>query len=191
MEGVCRIRTADPLAGYLLARVELSQSRPSYRPLPDVAQVAWMYQLRFLNCCKPSFCVISVRRGKREREKLTVSSVHRDASIDTVDHWSPMTHRLTSSVHGVRQILFVRKHQQHRVFQLILAQHSVQLVLCLVDTITIVRVDHEDQALRVLEVVSPERPNLVLSSDVLVFDRENKRLAVCVWKERAAICDGE
>lgn len=36
-----------------------SQSRPSYRPSPLVAQVAWMYQLRWRRACKPSFSVIS------------------------------------------------------------------------------------------------------------------------------------
>lgn len=36
-----------------------SQSRPSYNPSPLVAQVAWMYQLRFLNECSPNLSVIS------------------------------------------------------------------------------------------------------------------------------------
>mgnify|MGYP004415987879 CR=1 FL=1 len=46
------------------------------------------------------------------------------------------------------------------------------------DAVAIVTIDDEDQALRVLEVVSPQRTNFVLSSDiphrernVLVFDR--------------------
>ena len=46
------------------------------------------------------------------------------------------------------------------------------------DTVAIVTIDDEDQALRVLEVVSPQRTNLVLSPNiphrernVLVFDR--------------------
>lgn len=36
-----------------------SQSRPSYRPSPLVAHVAWMYQLRWRSACKPSLSVIS------------------------------------------------------------------------------------------------------------------------------------
>ncbi len=36
-----------------------NQSRPSYKPSPLVAHVAWMYQFRFLNECKPSLSVIS------------------------------------------------------------------------------------------------------------------------------------
>ncbi len=33
----------------MLAMLLLSQSRPSYRPSPDVAQVLWMYLLKIWN----------------------------------------------------------------------------------------------------------------------------------------------
>lgn len=36
-----------------------SQSRPSYRPSPLVAHVAWMYQLRWRSACRPNLSVIS------------------------------------------------------------------------------------------------------------------------------------
>ena len=36
-----------------------SQSRPSYRPSPLVAHVAWMYQLRWRSECRPNLSVIS------------------------------------------------------------------------------------------------------------------------------------
>lgn len=36
-----------------------SQSKPSYRPSPLVAHVAWMYQLRWRRECRPSLSVIS------------------------------------------------------------------------------------------------------------------------------------
>merc|ERR1711896_90795 len=42
-----------------LERLVESQSRPSYSPSPDVAQVDWMYQLRWRSECKPSLSVIS------------------------------------------------------------------------------------------------------------------------------------
>lgn len=68
--------------------------------------------------------------------------------------------------HGVRQILLVGKDQQDRFTQLILVQHTVQLVASSVNTVTIVGVNHEDKTLRILVVVAPQRTNLILSSDV-------------------------
>lgn len=83
-----------------------------------------------------------------------------------------------SSVHGVRQILLVGEDEQQSISQLVLVQHSLQLLAGLDDTVTIVAVDDEDDALRVLEVMSPQRSDLVLSThiphrelDVLVLDR--------------------
>lgn len=52
-----------------------SQSRPSYRPSPLVAHVAWMYQLRWRSACRPSLSVISaafMALGRSwEEEKLS------------------------------------------------------------------------------------------------------------------------
>jgi hypothetical protein len=54
----------------------------------------------------------------------------------------------------------------------------VQLVARVVDAVAVVGVDDEDEALRILVVVAPERADLVLTSDVpdrerdvLVLDR--------------------
>jgi hypothetical protein len=41
-----------------------------------------------------------------------------------------------------------------------LVQHPVQLVACLADAVAVVAVHHEDEALRVLEVMPPQRPDL-------------------------------
>ena len=46
------------------------------------------------------------------------------------------------------------------------AHHLLQLVLGLGDSLPVVGVDDEDEALRVLEVVAPQRPDLVLTADV-------------------------
>ena len=43
-----------------------------------------------------------------------------------------------------------------------LAQHAVQLILGLCDTVAVGAVDHEDEALGVLKVVPPERADAVL-----------------------------
>ena len=52
------------------------------------------------------------------------------------------------SGHRLRKILLVRKDEHNRVPELILVQHAVQLLLGVIDTVAIVRVHHEDQALR-------------------------------------------
>ena len=64
------------------------------------------------------------------------------------------------AIHGVGQILLVGEAQQHRVAQLVLVQHAMQLVARLADAVAIVTVHHEDQTLRVLEVVPPQGADL-------------------------------
>ena len=64
-------------------------------------------------------------------------------------------------VHRVRQVLLVREDEQHRIAQLILVQHAVQLVARLAHAIAIVGVNDEDDALCVLVVVAPERADPV------------------------------
>lgn len=64
------------------------------------------------------------------------------------------------------QILLVGEDQEKGVPQLILVEHALQLLAGLGNTVTIVAVDDEDDTLGVLEVVSPQRANLVLSTDI-------------------------
>ena len=64
------------------------------------------------------------------------------------------------------QILLVGEDQEESVPELILVQHALQLLSGLNYTIAIVGVDNEDNTLGVLEVMPPQRPNLVLSSDI-------------------------
>jgi len=71
-----------------------------------------------------------------------------------------------SRVHRVGEILLVGKDQEERVAQLILVEHALQLLTSLGYTLAIVRVDHENDTLGILEVVPPEGADLVLSSDV-------------------------
>ena len=73
--------------------------------------------------------------------------------------------------------MFVGKDQQESIAQLVFVQHPLQLLTCLNNTISIIAVDDEDDTLSVLEVVSPQRSNLVLPTNVphcelnvLVFD---------------------
>lgn len=81
-------------------------------------------------------------------------------------------------VHGVGQILLVGKDEKKSVAKLIFVEHSLQFFACLRNSLSIVGINDEDDAVRVLEVMSPERSNFVLSSNVpngegnvLVLDR--------------------
>lgn len=76
-----------------------------------------------------------------------------------------------------RKILLVGENQEQGIPELILVQHALQLLAGLDNTVPIVAVDHEDDTLGVLEVVAPERTDLVLTThiphgklNVLVFD---------------------
>jgi hypothetical protein len=70
------------------------------------------------------------------------------------------------AVRTYRKILLVGKDQQDGVSQLILVEHALEFLTGLNDTVTIVAVDDEDDTLGVLEVMSPQRTDLVLTTDV-------------------------
>lgn len=76
------------------------------------------------------------------------------------------------SVHGVWQVLLVGKDQEQSVSQLVLVEHLLQLLSSLGDTVSIVGVNNKDDALGVLEVVSPQRSDLVLSTDIPHGERD-------------------
>jgi hypothetical protein len=65
-----------------------------------------------------------------------------------------------------RQILLVGENQEKGVPQLVLVQHTLQLLASLGNTVTIVAVDDEDDTLSVLEVMSPQGTDLVLATDI-------------------------
>lgn len=69
-------------------------------------------------------------------------------------------------VHGVGQILLVGKDKEESVSQLVLVQHSLELLACLDNTIAIIAVNDENDALGILEVMPPEWSDLVLTADV-------------------------
>jgi len=80
-------------------------------------------------------------------------------------------------VHGIWQILLVGEDQKNGIPKLVLVQHTLQFLPSLNNTITIVGINDEDDTLGVLEVMSPQRSDLVLSTNipygelnVLVFD---------------------
>jgi len=69
-------------------------------------------------------------------------------------------------VHGIWQILLVGEYQKNGISELILVQHTLQLLTSLDNTVTIVTIDNEDDTLSVLEVMSPQRTDLVLATDI-------------------------
>lgn len=64
------------------------------------------------------------------------------------------------------QILLVREYEEKSISQLVLVQHALKLLASLDDTVTIVAVNDEDDTLGVLEVMPPQRPNLVLATNI-------------------------
>lgn len=62
-----------------------------------------------------------------------------------------------SGVHGVRKILLVSEDEEKGVAELILIEHALKLLTGLGYTLAIVGVDHEDDALGILEVCRAER----------------------------------
>jgi hypothetical protein len=88
------------------------------------------------------------------------------------------------------QILLVGENQKNGISKLILVQHALQFLPGLNNTVTIIAVNDEDDTLGVLEVMSPQRSDLVLSThipycelNVLVFDSLN----VETWKTRSQL----
>jgi hypothetical protein len=78
------------------------------------------------------------------------------------------------------QILLVGENQKYGISQLILIQHALQFLPGLNNTVTIIAINDEDDTLSILEVMSPQRSDLVLSTNipygelnVFVFDSLN------------------
>ena len=88
------------------------------------------------------------------------------------------------------EILLVGKDQEKSITEFVLIQHALKFFAGLNNTVSIVGVHDEDDALSVLEVVSPQRSNLVLPAhiphcelNVLVFDCLNVETWVwLVWE---------
>lgn len=87
--------------------------------------------------------------------------------IHSVLHPVSLTCRICRlAVPTYRKILFVGKHQQKGITKLVLVQHALQFLTGFDDTISVVGVNNEDDALGVLEIMSPKRSDLVLSTDI-------------------------
>ena len=65
-----------------------------------------------------------------------------------------------------RQVLLVRKHEQKTLLHLPITQYPMELLLRLVYTFPVLAVDNEDETLGTGVVMPPQRPDLILSSDI-------------------------
>ena len=68
--------------------------------------------------------------------------------------------------HSVRKILLIGKDQKYGITEFVLVEHSVQLVTGRINTVRVIRVHDENEALRVLVVMAPERTDLILTADI-------------------------
>lgn len=64
------------------------------------------------------------------------------------------------------KILLVGEDKEDSIAELILVEHALELLSGLNNTVAIVGVDDEDDTLSVLEVVPPQRTDLVLTTDI-------------------------
>jgi hypothetical protein len=62
--------------------------------------------------------------------------------------------------------LLVGEDQEESISEFILVQHSLQLLSGFNNTISVIAVNHEDDTLSVLEVMSPQRSDFVLSTHI-------------------------
>jgi hypothetical protein len=87
------------------------------------------------------------------------SGVH--GVLANVSFWASL---ITWATYG--KILLVGKYQEEGVTEFILVQHALKLFACLNNTISVVGVDYKDDTLGVLEIMPPQRSNLVLSTNI-------------------------
>jgi hypothetical protein len=64
------------------------------------------------------------------------------------------------------KILLVGEDKEDSIAELVLVEHALELLSGLNNTVAIVGVDDEDDTLSVLEVVPPQRTDLVLTTDI-------------------------
>jgi hypothetical protein len=68
--------------------------------------------------------------------------------------------------HCVGKILLVSEHEEDGITELVLAKHAVKLIAGGISALAIIGIDHKDETLSILIVVSPKGSDLVLPSDI-------------------------
>ena len=136
-----------------------------------------LHQWRWRSECRPSLSVISaafIALGKSCLLANTSSTASRSSSCANTEHATAFTAQATyraarlaawpipkpceSNLDTHRRAFTHGKGAGSR--QTNLVQHPVQLVASLADAVAVVAVHHEDETLRILEVVPPQGPDL-------------------------------
>jgi hypothetical protein len=68
--------------------------------------------------------------------------------------------------HGIREILLVRKDKNSGVSQFFASNNSMKLFARFFNSLPVIAVDNKDQGICVLKIMTPERSDLVLTTDV-------------------------
>ena len=76
------------------------------------------------------------------------------------------------SCHGTLDVLFVCVNEDNCVLQLFVVYHFVQLLSSVIDSVSVVGINNEDDALGVGVVMSPQLSDLVLTTDVPNVERD-------------------
>ncbi len=72
-----------------------------------------------------------------------------------------------TATHTALEVLFVRKDKDNCVLHLAVVDDFVQLAARLVNALAVGTVNNKDEALRACVIVPPQRPDLVLPTDIL------------------------
>lgn len=119
------------------SRKTLTHSRPSYRPSPLVAHVAWM---------NLKAAMASVRLFTQPLPHATCSPLSLSQAVQT-----ELIGDL-GGVHGVWQILLVGKDEEKSIPQFVFVEHSLQFFASFRHTLSIVGINDKDYSLGVLKV---------------------------------------
>ena len=77
-----------------------------------------------------------------------------------------MKERASNDERTSREILLVGEYQQQAIFHLAIRQYPMQLVLRLVNSVSVLAVDNKDETLGSRVIVTPEWSNLVLAPNI-------------------------
>ena len=125
-------------------------------------------------------------------ETLTVRG---DGALDTPPTITESTHAELvgdlGGIHGIREILFVREYQEGSIPQVLLIEHALQLLSRLADTVPVVGIHDEDEALSVGEVVSPERTDLQDNGERSGETDDGEHIYVCALRSVIAPENGK
>jgi hypothetical protein len=106
-------------------------SMPHERAQEQIPHLGWTYHERSRIRCRPNFSVTSAG-------DMATSKQLSNKPVRTPNGKKAPKSTLTSG-----QVLFIRKDKEQAFFHLPIAQYTVQLLFCLVDSLSVLAVDNE------------------------------------------------